>query len=224
MSKVIKGGGGNYPSANPSYSSGNRPGAGYPRGGQPRVQKYTAEDVNARSEAQSIIQHATEEAGIIRSQAEAYRQQGYDDGYQAGIEQGKAEWMEQCLRLNRENEAKFRFFEHDLVRLAVRVAEKIIGEQLRLEPKSITELVGNALGGVRHQREIYVRVNPEDYELINEHKYLLLDKLSRAQDIDIRPDPEVPRGGCLIESETGTIEATVEKQLEAIEKILLGEG
>ncbi|TNE43877.1 MAG: hypothetical protein EP343_32425 [Deltaproteobacteria bacterium] len=223
MSKVIKGGGGSYPSANPGYPQGGRSGGGFQRSGQPRVQKYTAEDVNARSEAQSIIQHATEEAALIRSQAEAYRQQGYEEGYRAGIEQGKSEWMENVLRLNRENEAKFRFFEHDLVRLSVRVAEKIIGEQLRLEPKSITELVGNALTAVRHQREIFLRVNPDDYDLINEHKYLLLDKLSRAQDIDIRPDPGVPPGGCLIESETGTIEATVEKQLEAIEKILLGE-
>ena len=218
MSKVIKGGG------SPAYPPAPRAGGGgYSRPSGNRG-VMSGEEVRAKSTAQEIIQRAQEEAALIRSQAEEFRQKGYEDGYAEGTNVSKAEWSETILRINRENDAKFRYFEHDLVRLAVRVAEKIIGEQLRLEPSSITQIVANALGGVRHQREIYLRVNPEDFEVVREHKYLLLEQLSRAQDIDIRPDPDVERGGCLIESETGTIEATLDKQLDAIQKILLGEA
>lgn len=245
MSKVIKGGGSPvYPSTGSPVGSAPSPGlapsapppnpGGYPPpANRPPGPAYpprpapggviSAEDVKARTAAQEIIRHAQEEAALIRSQAEEYRQKGYDDGFNEGLERGKAELTETLLRINRENEARFRYFEHDLVRLAVRIAEKIIGEQLRTEPGSITQIVANALGGVRHQREIFLRVNPEDFETIRDHKYLLLEQLSRAQDIDIRPDLAVPRGGCRIESETGVIEATLEKQLESIQKILLGD-
>ncbi len=224
MSKVIKGSGSPaYPPADNAYRPASRPSAGgYPRPGGSRS-VMSGEEVKAKSAAQEIIQRAQEEAALIRSQAEDYRQKGYDDGYAEGTDTGKAEWTETILRINRENDAKFKYFEHDLVRLAVRVAEKIIGEQLRLEPGSITQIVANALGGVRHQREIFLRVNPDDFEVVRENKYLLLEQLSRAQDLDIRPDPAVEQGGCLIESETGTIEATLDKQLDSIQKILLGE-
>jgi flagellar biosynthesis/type III secretory pathway protein FliH len=225
MSKVIKGGGSNYPdtSTPPFHNPTMSPRVPIPPPARSGGGVVSRDLVDARSEAQRIIQDAVSEATRIREQAEAYRQQGYNDGYAEGLDLGKAEMTEVMLRINRENEAKFRFFEHDLVKLALRISEKIIGEQLRVEPSSVNQIVAKALGAVRHQREIYLRVNPEDFELIREHKYLLLEQLSRAQDIDIRPDGEVEKGGCLIESETGTIEATLEKQLKAIEKILLGD-
>lgn len=244
MSKVIKGSAGPvYPSIGGSTSTPASPGVppgmvsgmppGYPAPNRPPGPAYpprpnpnaviSAEDVKARTSAQEIIRHAQEEAALIRAQAEEFRQKGYDDGFQEGLEQGKAELTETLLRLNREHEAQFLYFERDLVKLAIRIAEKIVGDNLRTDPNSVTDIVANALNPVRHQREIYLRVNPEDFETIRTHKNVLLQQLSRAQDIDIRPDAGVSKGGCLIESPTGTIEATLEKQLESIQKILLGE-
>lgn len=222
MSKIIRGDNRPSPQGEPNGAAGyTNAGAGNVRQGGGRWAGQT--EASARNEAQRIIQEAADEAARIRAQAEEYRQRGYDEGYAEGVQQAQAEWTETILRLNRENEAKFRFFENDLVKLSLRISEKIIGEQLRIEPSSVTQIVAKALEAVRHQREIYLRVNPDEYELINENKYLLLEQLSRANDIDIRPDPDVAKGGCRIESETGTIEANLEKQLTAMEKILLGE-
>lgn len=217
MKKVIKGSKGvhlqspsqalNRPSYSPRPSSGSV------------VSKDTAE---AKSQAQQIIQKAYSEAERIRIEAEAYRQRGYEEGKLQGAEDGKAELTEAILDLNRKTEEQFRHFEPELVKLSLKIAEKIIGRQMELDPALSVNIVSKALSSVRHQREIFLRVNPEDYEIIRVEKEKLLEQLSRAQDIDIRPDPQISRGGCLIESEVGTIEATLKKQLAAIEKILLG--
>lgn len=216
--KVIKGSGGGAPSGR---AIAPRSGLARGGGGNRVVQRGVAE---AQNSAQEIILKAQQEAEQIRSQAEEYRQKGLEEGLVEGREIGKAEMTEAILRMNRENEARYRHFERDLVKLSLTIAEKIVGEQMRVEPNTITDIVANALQAVRHQREIYIRVNTEDYETIAAQKYMLVEQLSRASDIDIRPDPEIERGGCLVESEQGTIDASLEKQLNAIEKILLGEG
>ncbi len=227
MSKVIKGAGGysERQSMGRERSPANRipsRSGPIPRQRQRQGGVIQRDELEARSKAQEIIQQAQYEADKIRSQAEEYRQRGYEEGYHQGYEEGKAHLTETILGLNRENEERFKQLEPQLVQLAVRIAEKLIGEQLTLTPETITNIVRNALGAVRHQQEIYMRVNPDDYEMIINEKPRLLDALSRARDIDIRADPTIERGGCLIESEIGTIEATLSQQLKTIEKILLG--
>jgi flagellar biosynthesis/type III secretory pathway protein FliH len=45
--------------------------------------------------------------------------------------------------------------------------------------------------------------------------------LSRAKEIGIREDPEIARGGVVIETDAGTIDAQIDTQLEVFEKILM---
>lgn len=218
--KVIKAPREGVPASNQTLGPPPRSGLSRPSSNRRVMRQDTVE---ARSQADEIIQQAKQEALNIRSEAEAWRQQGFDKGYAEGIEIGKGEMTEAILRINRENDARFQHFERDLVKLSLSIAEKIIGDQLRVEPNTITDIVAKAIQGVRHQKEIFIRVNPEEYETIAASKYLLVEQLSRAQDVDIRPDPDIAQGGCLIESETGSIDASVEKQIAAIEKILLGD-
>jgi len=216
--KVIKGSGGSAAGAPPGRVVGGGRSLGRSSG---RVMSRGTLD--AQNEAAQIREKAMQEAQQIRDEAEAYRQRHKEEGFQEGIELGKAEMTEAILRMNRENEARYRHFEYDLVKLSMTIAEKIIGEQLTIAPNTITDIVAKALLNVRHQKEIFIRVNPDDFDTISNQKYMLLEQLSRANDIDIRPDPEIAQGGCLIESETGTVDASLEKQLAAIERLLLGD-
>ena len=229
MSKVIKGSGG-YGNLDRQPASRERPPTNRLQSRSAPIQRQRQraggviqrDELEARNRGQEVIQQAHVEAERIRSQAEEYRQKGYEDGFQTGFEEGKAQLTETIISLNQENAERFKNYEPELVKLSVRIAEKIIGSQLKLSPEILVKIVQKALGAVRHQREIYMRVNPDDYDTIINEKPLLLDSLSRARDIDIRSDPSVAKGGCLIESEIGTIEATLEQQLKAIEKMLIG--
>ncbi len=227
---VIKKGGGGVikKGAGANYSSTNAPATSRRPQPHQRPQHRNSggviqrDELEARNQYQGIIQKAYAEAEMIRGQAEEYRQKGYQDGYQEGFEEGKSQITETLLRLEQNYKQRLAQTEPDLVRLSVQIAEKLIGAQLQMQPDLIVQIVGKALTAVRHQREIFLRVNPADYEVLTQHKPQLLDYLSRAQDIDIRSDSSIAQGSCIVESEIGTIEAVLEKQLVAFENALLG--
>jgi type III secretion protein L len=207
VTKIVSGGGRRRPPRGPS---------GPPRG--PRDPR----DPALEEAKKKILLEAQEKAREIVATAEEHVQKGYDQGYQDGIQQAQSEWVERLFQLNEAHEKVLRHLEPQLVELAIEIATKMIGRKLEVEPDIIVDIVANALEGVRHQREIFIRVNPDDYPAVEQHKPALLERLSRAQDLDIRSDEDIQRGGCKIESGIGTIDASLEKQLETIEKILLG--
>ncbi len=113
--------------------------------------------------------------------------------------------------------------EAELRRLAVRIAEKVLGRELALSADAVVDVVRTALHAARSRREITVRVSPEDLEAVRAGRPRLLEVLSRHPELVIRGDESVTRGGCLIDTEVGTIDARLEVQLAAIERALCGD-
>jgi flagellar assembly protein FliH len=64
-----------------------------------------------------------------------------------------------------------------------------------------------------------IRLNPEDYTVVAHDG----ERWGGGQ-VTVVPDPAVARGGCLVESEFGRIDASIERQLEEMSRALLGEG
>ena len=65
-----------------------------------------------------------------------------------------------------------------------------------------------------------MRVNPADLPAVQAHRDRF-DSVARARYIDLVPDPRISIGGCIIESEAGTIDATLATQLRVLERALL---
>ena len=71
-------------------------------------------------------------------------------------------------------------------------------------------------------------IAPEDAlayagKILRDHRKRLMDLLGRTKDIAVREDPEVKRGGCVVETDHGTIDAQLETQLQMLEAALLGD-
>ena len=98
--------------------------------------------------------------------------------------------------------------------------EKIMGQELKLNPNAIVGIVRNALRNATQQHQVNVRVNPADVEMLRKNERKLLDVLARANTIEIREDEEVARGGCIVMTELGTIDASLAQQIEAIKSII----
>nr|MDQ3806425.1 FliH/SctL family protein [Acidobacteriota bacterium] len=65
-----------------------------------------------------------------------------------------------------------------------------------------------------------VRVNPADLPAVEAHR-ARLDPAGRARFLDLVADPRVGPGGCVIESESGTVDAQLQTQLRVLERALL---
>jgi len=191
----------------------------YPRGSSGGVVPRKVFD--ASKEAERILAEAQAQAQTIVAEAEAVREAARQQGFEEGRQEGLAQ-VTQTLRdaaLIRENAR--RDAARDLSTLAVRIAEKVIGRVLEQQPEVIAHIVAEALEAARHQRDIIVRVNPQDLATIEQARPHLVTLLERAPDLKLRSDPTIGRGGCIVETEVGVIDARLETQLQAIERALL---
>lgn len=176
--------------------------------------------VEARAEARRIIAAAEQEAAALRASAEAAALELRDAAYHEGLEAALAELNEHLLDARERRDTALAEAERDLLRLAVKLAEKIIGREIAQDNATLAEIVAAALRNARQHEMLTVRVNPSDLHAVQAHR-ARLDPTGRARFLDLVADPRVAHGGCVIESESGTIDAQLAVQLGVLERALL---
>jgi type III secretion protein L len=178
------------------------------------------EVVGATTEAKKIIAEAEEEADRIIEEANEAARQTHEKGFEEGREQALAQFTQQTSEALLRIESMAQAIEPTYVGLIRHCVEKIIDGELRMHPDAIVGVVRNALRDARQQREIIVRVHPADVDALGKSKAKLLEMLARAQTVEIRGDESIRRGGCVVVTELGTIDASLDRQLEALEVAL----
>lgn len=182
-----------------------------------------AEVYEAHQHAKEIIESAEAQAAEILATAEDEREAALAEAREAGKQEGLAQMTELLVRARQEAAALIERNEEELVRLALACAERIIGRALELDANLILEIAAQAIESVRQQRELVLRVHPDDALRLRNSRKKLMDLLGRTKDIAVREDPEIERGGCIIETENGTVDAQLSTQIRMLEAALLGD-
>ncbi|MEO8906276.1 MAG: FliH/SctL family protein [Polyangiaceae bacterium] len=99
------------------------------------------------------------------------------------------------------------------VELARLLAERLLGESLRVAPEQVVALARQALAEARGARRITLVAHPEDAKIL-EHSLLALGLDPNAT--QIRPDAARTRGNLRIETEIGVLDAELSPQLERL--------
>jgi len=182
--------------------------------------------VDAQTKADRIIQEAGKEVERIKKQAESVladakirAEAAVKKGLADGESKGLAKVTEKLVGFEDLKESFFKNAEPDVIKLSMAIAEKVIGDLAAENVEVVRGVVHRALEGTLGDR-ITVRVNPEDYKLLMEGDQGFKDVLDRTKRIAFRGDDSISKGGCVVESEVGTIDARLELQLEAIRKAL----
>jgi flagellar biosynthesis/type III secretory pathway protein FliH len=173
----------------------------------------TERPFDARVEAERILAEAHREADRLRAQAVA-----------EGRERGLAAVTELLTAARAASVRAQQGAEADLRTLAVRIAERILGREISLSPQAVVDIAAEALSYAGSPKEVLLRVHPDDLEALSRGRPRLLERCARAQAVQFRADPAVGRGGCIVETELGTVDARLPLQLAAIERALLGSG
>jgi type III secretion protein L len=189
-----------------------------PRGSSGAVIPAAVHD--AHREAERIVAAARAAGERLVAAAEAAREAARQEGQARGREEGLAAVTELLVRARALAAAARAEAAADLRTLAVRIAEKVLGRALVAAPELAGDLCAAALEAARHQRDITLRVHPDDLRAVEAARPRLRALLLRAPDLALRADPAVGRGGCLVETEAGVIDARLETQLDAIERAL----
>jgi len=215
--KIIKSGEGPIPSVDSM-------GVSSPRIQVPqRRQVLGAEEVEARGAAHDIVAQAEQKAAAILARAEQEREEVLEQAREEGRQQGYGEMTELLARTKVQAGELMKACEPEIVKLALKVAEKIVGAELATSDETILRIVAKAVEQLRQSKELVVHVNPDDIEVLRREKRKLLEYIGRLKDIAFREDPAVARGGCVIETESGTVDAQLATQVELLERALLGD-
>jgi len=182
-----------------------------------------SEVYDAHQKAKDIIDLADQKAASIIERAQAEREATLASAREQGRQEGLAQATEVILRAKQQASQIIEDSEPQIVKLALAVAEKVIGRLLEDDSELVLSTTAVAIESVRHQRELVLRVNPEDAVLLRNSRKKLMDMLGRTKDIAVREDAEVARGGCIIETEHGTVDAQLKTQLAMLEQALLGD-
>jgi flagellar assembly protein FliH len=106
--------------------------------------------------------------------------------------------------------------EREIVRLATAVAEKIVRHVIETDPDATLEIVQEAIRRAQGARSLVVRVNPEDLEMLVMRRAELMDLVIDAKNLKIVEDARIGRGGCVVEMDTGAVDARIDEQFAEI--------
>ncbi len=209
--KIVKGGGA------PDDDRPDSPSGGGGEAGKKVIKK----DVHsAKEEGKQILDRAEEEASAIIRKAESEAGSIRDLAKAEGYEEGIAKLNELALRFQESRRRIFEEARDEILRLAVKIAGKILGRELESNDKAFTDLVTRAMRGVQGESRIQVRVNPSDLKKIQKDRKRLVEEVGQGREIELVEDAKVSEGGCVIETDLGIIDAQLETQLRVLEKAL----
>jgi flagellar assembly protein FliH len=195
----------------------------------------------ARRQAQEILAEATGGANEIRSQARA-------EGIAAGQREGLAaaqhlietraaeiavQKTQEQLRtvlpafraaveaLELERDRWLATWENSAIKLSAAIAAKILKHELSQRPELALSIVREALQLAMGQPDVKLRLHPLDLEQLHDCGKEAVSRLGAVGEATLVADESISRGGCLIETHHGVIDARLETQIEQITSELL---
>ena len=187
-------------------------------------------------EAKSILEKAKLEAKNIESEIQDKetqilndaRKRGYQDGWDEGINKGTDEVKRLIERIQiildtaiqKRNEI-FVETEQQIVGLVLLIAKKVIKVISENQKNVVINNVIQALRKLKSRGEVAIRVNLADLELASQHKRDFIEMVEGIKSIKILEDSTVDRGGCIIDTDFGSIDARISSQLHEIEDKIL---
>jgi len=170
--------------------------------------------------AEAVIDDARREAAALLEAARAERESIVEAAREEGRRQGEVAASALLVDASRRREQLLGGVQDDVVVLAMEVARKVIRRELEARPEDMVAICADVLRQVVLARSVTLIVHPDDEAMVRSHEGILAAGLDDSASLHIVVDDEVGRGGCVVESDMGRIDARLETQLAAIERAL----
>jgi flagellar assembly protein FliH len=173
-------------------------------------------------------------AGGGAREAERLRQQAWAEGEAQGREAGLAETVAQArpvmaalgdalAEIDALRDDMVDRLERDAVQIALLLAEQIVGGALEAQPERIVDAVRGALRRLNDRQQVTALVNPDDLELVSSCVERLRGELGGIEHLAVQADRRVVRGGAVVRTQEGEIDAQVATQIARARAIVAAE-
>lgn len=175
----------------------------------------------APGEVAELQKRIAELERLRQSEVAQARQASFEEGRQKALQEAGAEITSALDRLAQKlNEvaglrSKIRIYaEMDIVKLGLAIAQRILRRELTTDPETIHGLVHAALQKIQNRDILKIRVYPAGAEALKTS----LARAGAAPAIQVVPDPTLKTGDLLFETSVGELDASVETQLQEVER------
>lgn len=170
-----------------------------------------------RVDDRNLISRAREEADAIREAASK-------EGYQAGLEQSKAdlELLKETLStfMNAPQEV-YEQIAPDILEISVEIAQKIIKKEVSEDPQVLVNTIVEVMKGLsKEETKVVLRVNPTQVDIIKQSVPDILNLAGMDTKVVVLSDENISEGGCMVTTTNGVVDATIETQLSVISEAL----
>lgn len=166
---------------------------------------------------------------IMELKGRAYAK-GFTEGEKAGIDSDRKnlksvlDTLGQVVRqLDEIRNEIYRYSEKEVVSLAMGIATKIVRHEITINKNVILNVLKQALKKIVDCDKIKIRVNPSDLQFLKTQNHQFSHLVDNMGSIVFEEDETILTGGCLIETNSGDIDARIDKQLEAVEEAFKSE-
>jgi flagellar biosynthesis/type III secretory pathway protein FliH len=177
-------------------------------------------EADRRREAEDVVARAHAEAEQIRAAAQ-----------QAGFEAGRAEALSAAQPAAEALQAAARELsatvedlttrtEAAAVELALRIADQALGAAVAADPERVLDVVRGALRRLVERERVLLLVNPDDLEIVRERVADLVGELGGIEHCEVQAERRVARGGAVVRTEEGEIDATLDTKLTRGREVL----
>jgi flagellar assembly protein FliH len=178
----------------------------------------------AKLEVERMIKEA--EMKVAEIEHEAY-QRGYDAGREVGFKKGQGEVRRLIDRLGTIvgkaidiREDIIQASEKQMVEMILIIARKVIKDEIVERKEIVLNNIREALKRIKDRDRVDIRVNFSDLEITTAHKDELIKLMESLRKVNIYEDSRVDRGGVIIETDVGAIDARISTQLKEIEEAI----
>lgn len=183
-----------------------------------------AELQHALGELQQMVGMIAGMRPAVQEVAETLRSVGSEQGYQDGVLRAQREvekqLMEVLAALTAAQQERHRLaLEHEpaLAELAMRIARKVIGAHLEADPQLVQRIVAETVADLEPSTSLVVRVHPEELSIVEDGRRELERLVQGAGEISIVADDTVDRGGVILVSPVGEVDARIATKLSVLQ-------
>ncbi len=187
----------------------------------------------AQEEAERILMQAQEQADFLISQAqeqaagieEAARAQGYEEGRiraDQEFEKVRDELADTFREKNRKLDAEFKekqdHMERELVDVILEVFGRVFHIQFDNKKEILMHLINDAILNIEGEKKFRIRVSTENAQFLLNNKEGILDRVGHNIEIEILEDGAMDGKECVIETDSGVFDCSLDVQLENLIK------
>lgn len=170
-----------------------------------------------RIDDRNLVSRAQEEA-------EQIKQSAYQEGFNAGLQQAQADLENFRNTLGAFVGAEDRVFQEiapNILSIAIDIAQKIIKTEVKADPQIVLNTVLDVLKTLsKNEPKITIRVNPVQVQYIKDTLPEEIRLMGMETKLSVLSDEGITEGGCIVQTNNGMVDASIEAQLDIVQNAL----